>query len=239
MTEQRRIVIVDDDTAVRETFAEVLALHGFSVEALPGAAAMRARVTEGTPFDVALLDVTMPGEDGLSLARWLRSTTRVGIIMVTARGETIDRIVGLEVGADDYVAKPVEPRELVARIRALLRRLDDRVTVSPEAPGGKMLRVGRMALDPEARTLTDIDGRAVMLTAMEFDLLLAMATRPGRVLSREVLLDLAHKDPDEPFDRSIDIRIARLRRKIERDPARPEIIKTVRGVGYVFVREPG
>lgn len=242
MADRPSVLVVDDEPDIRETFSEYLALHGFDAEPLDGGAALRARVADGRPFQVVLLDVTMPDEDGLSLARWLRSTSRAGIVMVTARGDPVDRIVGLEIGADDYLAKPVELRELVARVRALLRRLGD--PGQPPSPAAaadagapdRTIPVGHMRLDPDARTLRDADGRLVSLTAMEFDLLKAFAERPDRVLTRDQLLSLSHRDPDEPFDRSIDIRIARLRRKIERDPAHPEIIRTVRGVGYVFSR---
>ncbi len=245
MPDRPSILVVDDEPDIRETFSEYLALHGFDAEPLDGGAALRARVADGRPFHVVLLDVTMPDEDGLSLARWLRTTSRAGVVMVTARGDPIDRIVGLEIGADDYLAKPVELRELVARIRALLRRLPDAgpgaatpaAGRAEAADGRRRLAVGTMVLDLDARTLSDADGDIVALTAMEVDLLSALAERPGRVLTRDQLLELSHRDPDEPFDRSIDIRIARLRRKIERDPARPEIIKTVRGVGYVFSRK--
>lgn len=250
MTDKPRILVVDDERDVRETLADYLALHGFSPELLDGGAALRARVAEGGPFDVVLLDVTMPGEDGLSLARWLRGATTAGIVMVTAHGDPIDRIVGLEIGADDYILKPVELRELVARIRALMRRMADAALAAPAAaveaavqavaaPQTRRMAIGEMVLDLDARRLLDADGRDIAVTAMEFDLLQVLAERPDRVLSREQLLELSHKDPDEPFDRSIDIRIARLRRKIERDPARPEIIKTVRGVGYVFAKRRG
>jgi DNA-binding response OmpR family regulator len=250
VTEKPRILVVDDELDVRETLADYLALHGFSPEPLDGGSALRARVADGAPFDIVLLDITMPGEDGLSLARWLREVSRAGIVMVTAHGDPIDRVVGLEVGADDYIPKPVELRELVARIRALMRRMAEAAFAAPAAavqaathavaaPQTRRMAVGEMILDLDARRLLDADGRDVPLTAMEFDLLQVLAERPDRVLSREQLLELSHKDPDEPLDRSIDIRIARLRRKIERDPARPEIIKTVRGVGYVFARRPG
>lgn len=243
MAERPHILVVDDEPDIRDTFCEYLALHGFDAEPLDGGPALRARVADGRPFDLVLLDVTMPEEDGLSLARWLRATCSVGIVMVTARSDTIDRIVGLEVGADDYLPKPVELRELVARVRALLRRLAGSgerppAAAAPAADRPDGPEVGDMVLDRDARLLVAADGGTIALTAMEFDLLDAFASRPGRILSREQLLELSHRDPDEPFDRSIDIRIARLRRKIEKDPAHPEIIRTVRGVGYVFARKP-
>ncbi len=233
------ILIVDDESAIRETLADYLALHGMHPEKLDSGQALRARVAMDEPFDMALLDVTMPGEDGLSLARWLRETTQAGIIMVTARGEALDRIIGLEIGADDYVTKPVDLRELLARVRAVLRRMAAEGNGQP-APrdDGDVLRIGGLVIDAGKRTVQGPDGKDTMLTSMEFDLLLVMARRAGRVLSRDQLLELSNKDPDVPFDRSIDIRIARLRRKLERDPARPRILKTVRGAGYVFDPKP-
>jgi two-component system phosphate regulon response regulator OmpR len=239
-----RALVVDDDREVRRTMADYLALHGVLAEPLDGGPALRRRLPEPPPADVVLLDLTMPGEDGLSLMRWLRTVSTVGVIMVTARGDLVDRVVGLELGADDYLAKPVELRELLARVRALARRAREAAAAPsgprPGEPPGERLRVGRLWLDVEGRTLREPDGRAIPLTSGEFDLLEAMARRPGRPLSREQLLDLAHPNPEEPFDRAIDSRIARLRRKIERDPAHPEIIRTLRGLGYVLAPpEPG
>ena len=238
MPDRYRVAIVDDEPDIRATFGEYLTIHDFDVELFDGAAALRQWMEEGGQFDVALLDISMPGEDGLSLARHLRSQTTAGVLMVTAHGDPIDRVVGLEMGADDYLAKPVELRELLARIKAVLRR-----THAAPAPADEdaptVVSIGEMTLDLGARKLRDADDREVALTAMEFDLLRVLAERPNRVLSREQLLELSHKRSDEPFDRSIDIRIARIRRKIERDPGRPQIIKTVRGAGYVFARDSG
>jgi DNA-binding response OmpR family regulator len=174
----------------------------------------------------------MPGEDGLSLARWLRARSKIGIVILTAADEVIDRVVGLEIGADDYITKPFDLRELRARIRTILRRLDE----TAPANDGEVVRFGRTYLNLARRKLYDMAGKEIALTAMEFDLLAAFARHPDKVLSRDQLLDLAHHHHWEPFDRSIDIRIARLRRKIETDPSRPEIIKTVRGAGYIFRR---
>jgi two-component system phosphate regulon response regulator OmpR len=183
--------------------------------------------------DLVILDVNMPGEDGLSIARDLRQRGPLGIIMLTANADSVDRVVGLEVGADDYVAKPFEPRELLARVRAVLRRV---------APGevsaatmGDEVRIGRCLLNLERRSLHAEDGSAVPITAMEFDLLEAFARNPNRVLSRDRLLDLAHHKDSDGFDRSIDTRITRLRKKVEVDPRAPQAIKTVRGAGYLFV----
>ncbi len=176
----------------------------------------------------------MPGEDGLSFARELRGRGGVAIVMLTASGEIVDRVVGLELGADDYVAKPFDPRELLARIKSVLRRVRS-ATVDQAAADRREVRFGRHMLDLDARRLFALDGSEVPITAMEFDLLEAFASNPNRVLSRDRLLELAHKGGNDPFDRSIDIRVARLRQKIEPHLDKPQAIKTVRGAGYVFV----
>jgi len=235
MSTNEHIVVVDDEEDVRATLHEYLSCQGFKVTALDGAAPLRELVEADEPIDVAILDITMPGEDGLSLARYLRERTGVAIIMVTASGETVDRIVGLEVGADDYIPKPVDPRELLARIRAVLRRTSAPGKGASQGDGEtEMIAFGQCRLDLDGHKLYDEDGTPITLKAMEFDLLKAFAERPNRVLSRNQLLELAHDRGWEPFDRSIDIRIARIRRKIERDPGKPQVIKTVRGAGYVF-----
>ena len=187
------------------------------------------------PVHVVVVDLNMPGEDGLTLARSLRQDGDLGIIMLTASAERVDRIVGLELGADDYIQKPFDPRELLARLRSLVRRL------KVGALGGELLgsvgrevRFGRCTLNLDARRLYDPSGAEIPLTAMEFDLLRAFAERPNRVLSRDQLLTLAHNRDAEAFDRSIDIRIMRLRKKIEDHPDRPSVLKTVRGSGYLF-----
>ena len=226
------VLVVDDEADLRETMCEYLRLHGFRTTAADGGAAMR-RVLAGQVVDLVVLDVRMPGESGLSLARELRSLHEVGIVMATAVGDVIDRVVGLEIGADDYVPKPLDLRELVARIRAVLRRRAGSPTPVPAAVAAQT-PFGRYRLDHVSRRLLDPEGREVVLTRMELDLLAAFAAFPNQVLSRERLLDLAHGKDAEPFDRSIDMRIARIRRKIEADPARPSIIRTVRGSGYVF-----
>ncbi|MEM7024985.1 MAG: winged helix-turn-helix domain-containing protein, partial [Pseudomonadota bacterium] len=189
------------------------------------------------PADLVILDINMPGEDGLSLARFLRANTEVGIVMLTAAGEVVDRVVGLEIGADDYIAKPVDLRELLARIRAVLRRLRSGPAEPTEEKesAASLTSIGACQLDLDAHRLYDADGQEVPITSMEFDLLKAFVEHPNRVLSRDQLLDLAHNKDWEPFDRSIDIRIARLRRKIETDPSKPQVVKTVRGAGYIFV----
>jgi two-component system phosphate regulon response regulator OmpR len=174
----------------------------------------------------------MPGDDGLTLAREIRASGEAGIIMLTAKSDDIDRIVGLEIGADDYITKPFNPRELLARVRSVLRR----ASRGGEAPAtmGREVQMGKCRLNLDTRRLYDEAGRDVPLTTMEFDLLKCFAEHPRRVLSRDQLLDLAHSKEMEPFDRSIDTRITRIRRKIERDPSKPECLKTVRAAGYVF-----
>jgi two-component system phosphate regulon response regulator OmpR len=233
MAHEPHIIVVDDEQGIREMIAEYLAGHGFHVESAADAAAFRSLHAE-RPADLVILDINMPGEDGLSLARWLRTRSKAGIIMLTAADEVIDRIIGLEVGADDYLAKPFDLHELRARIRAVLRRRGNAI---PQAVSDdEVVRFGSTFLNLAARKLYDPSGTEIALTAMEFDLLAAFARNPDRVLSRDQLLDLAHHHHWEPFDRSIDIRIARLRRKIESDPAKPEVIKTIRGAGYLFSR---
>ena len=235
MPENEHIAVVDDEPDIRETLQEYLSLQGYRVTPADSAAAMRELVDSGEDIDLAILDITMPGEDGLSLARYLREKSNMGIIMVTASGETVDRIIGLEMGADDYLPKPVDLRELLARVKAVLRRKDGSAKPAGQgAPPRRMIAFGRHQLDLEAHKLLDEDGKEQTLTAMEFDLLKAFAERPNRVLSRDQLLELAHNRSWEPFDRSIDIRIARIRRKVERDPAKPQIIKTVHGAGYIY-----
>jgi DNA-binding response OmpR family regulator len=236
------IVVVDDEPEIRIMLSDYLGHAGFRVSTAEGGAAMRQLLAEESA-DLVILDITMPGEDGLSLARFLREHTKgVGIVMLTAADGVVDRIVGLEMGADDYIAKPVDLRELLARVRSVLRRLQ--APALPEAAAGarestKSVRFGAFHLDLEAHRLYAADGIEVPITSMEFDLLKAFADNPNRVLSRDRLLDLAHNRDWEPFDRSIDIRITRLRRKIEADPAKPQVIKTVRGAGYIFIPTTG
>ena len=230
----RRIIVVDDDAGIREMVAEYLAQHGFSVRTADGGGAFDGLLA-AQAADLILLDVNMPGEDGLSIARRLRAAKiATPIIMLTAMGDVIDRVVGLEVGTDDYIVKPFDLRELRARIAAVLRRAPSAAEDAPEAIG-QHVAFGKVVLDLGARRLIRADGSEEKLTAMEFDLLQAFAQHPNRVLSRDQLLDLAHHKEMEPFDRSIDIRIARLRRKIEEDPSKPQVIKTERGGGYIFV----
>ena len=226
------IAVVDDEPDIRETIQDYLELKGYRVSCAADGKDFR-QLVERSEFDLALLDVNMPGEDGLSLARFLRETKDVGIIFLTASSETVDRIVGLEIGADDYISKPFDLRELHARIKAVLRRLNSSRKKSNETTEDA-IAFGDCMLSLEAHTLNGPDGEEITITSMEFDLLKTFAQNPNRVLSRDRLLDLAHNRAWDPYDRSIDIRITRLRRKIEKDPAKPEIIKTVRGAGYVF-----
>jgi len=229
------ILVVDDEPDIRETLQDYLELHGYRVTQADGGAALRAAVAEDE-VDLVLLDINMPGEDGLSLARFLREQTSIPVVMLTAAGEVVDRIVGLEMGADDYLAKPVDLRELLARMKAVLRRFQTARTKADLAARSAERQVvfGKLRLDLDAHKLFDGDGNEVPLTSMEYDLLRAFAEHPNRVLSRDQLLDMAHNRGWEPFDRSIDIRIARIRRKIEPDPKKPQVIKTVRGAGYIF-----
>jgi two-component system phosphate regulon response regulator OmpR len=235
------VLIVDDDPAVREMLTEYLSSHGYEVAQADGGAAMRAELERGVP-DVVLLDVGLPGEDGLSLARYLRERYDLGIVMVTGAGEVVDRIVGLEMGADDYIAKPFDPRELRARLKSVMRRVQGRAAAASTPPTSPAtdgrLPVGRCLLDLKSHQLYERDGAEVPLTSMEYELLRVFAEHPNQVLSRDRLLTLTRNREWEPFDRSIDIRIARLRRKIEEDPENPRAIRTVRGAGYMFVPGP-
>ena len=229
------VLVVDDDAAIRQMLVDYLGGHGYRVRAVGDGKALRDQI-EADPPDIVLLDVNLPGEDGLTLARFLRERYDMGIIMVTGAGETVDRILGLEIGADDYITKPFDPRELRARLKSVLRRMQ--AGAGGPAAGDKRdlrVRIGRCALDLASRQLLDVDGSDVPITAMEFDLLKAFIEHPNQVLSRDRLLTLTRNRSWEPFDRSIDIRITRLRRKVERDPDNPLAIRTVRGAGYMFV----
>jgi DNA-binding response OmpR family regulator len=221
-----RIAVVDDEQDIRELLSDYLAGCGHEVVVAGDAAALGALLAAGPAPDLFVLDIGLPGQDGLQLARELRARLDPGIVMLTGAGGTIDRVVGLEIGADDYIAKPFEPSELAARIVAVLRR---RTAAAPVGP-----RFGGFVLDLRAFCLRDASGRAVDLSPMEVDLVAAFATNPGKVLSRDALMQLAPPRDDESHDRSIDHRITRLRRKLEEDPEHPQLIKTVRGTGYVF-----
>ena len=228
-----RILVVDDDADVRRMLVDYLGTHDYEVTAAANGTEMRAALERQVP-DVVLLDVGLPGEDGLSLARFLRERYPVGIIMVTAADGVVDRVVGLEMGADDYVAKPFDPRELRARLKSVLRRLRGDAG-SGSAGDALRPRIGRCTLDLDMRRLLDASGADISITAMEFDLLKTFVEHPNKVLTRDRLLTLTRNREWEPFDRSIDIRIARLRRKVEVDPENPLAIQTIRGAGYMFV----
>ena len=239
------ILVVDDEPALRELLAEYFGRHGLRVELAADAAEARAAVARCAP-QLAVLDVHMPGENGLSLARWLRETRPgLGIVMLTTAGEAVDRVVGLELGADDYLPKPFELRELLARVRAVLRRLPAEqapaAAGSPPAPAAApvadrhLVAFGACSLDLDRRRLFDGQGVEIPITAAEFDLLALFARHPNRPLNRDQIMEQAHHRGWDVYDRSIDLRVMRLRRKIERNPDKPEVIRTVRSVGYVYV----
>jgi DNA-binding response OmpR family regulator len=235
MTSGQHIFVVDDEMAAREMVGDYLKMHGFEVTLCDGGMSLRRAMAERAP-DLVVLDLNMPEEDGLSLVRDLKAQSPVPIIMLTATASPIDRIVGLELGADDYIPKPCELRELVARIRSVLRRggTTAPAATSPVEEPTKTVRMGTKWFDLDTHRLRDEGGNEQVLTKSEYALLRAFTDHPKRVLSRDRLLDLADaRDPDA-FDRSIDVRINRIRKKIEPDPANPRYIRTVRGLGYVF-----
>ncbi len=223
-----RILVVDDDPDVRELFNNYLGASGFAITEAADAATLRQLMKDET-FDLILLDQRLPDDDGLTLAREMRAASEVGIIIITGYGQAVDRIVGLEVGADDYISKPVDLRELLARIRSVLRRRGSskRDTAMP-------MQFDGWTISPSARQLLNPQGEAIELTSGEFDLLLAFVRNPNRVLTRDELMNLLHNREAGPFDRAIDVQVGRLRRKIENTPSRPELIKSVRGAGYLF-----
>ncbi|MFT3929155.1 MAG: response regulator [Spongiibacteraceae bacterium] len=238
MPSKPSLLVVDDEPELVAILVEYFCGQGFEVRSAGNAVAARAAFDSALP-QLCILDIHMPGEDGLSLARWIRQQHgSVGIIMLTTAADVVDRIVGLEMGADDYVSKPFELRELLARAKSVMRRLTEK-NPAPQTDQAKpgRIRFGRCELDLEMRVLLDEQGDSTALTAMEFDLLKVFAANAGRVLNRDQLMELAHHKGWDVFDRSIDLRIMRLRRKIEPDPEKPEVIKTVRGVGYMFIAE--
>jgi len=231
MNESPHILVVDDHRDIRDLVGRYLVKYGMRVTTADGGAEMR-KVLKSAAIDLIVLDVMMPGEDGLSLTRYIGETSRIPVILLTAMGEETDRIIGIEMGADDYLVKPFNPRELMARIKAVLRR-------THELPPGAAPDTGRLTFagwtfNPQTRELIDADGVDVALSSGEFQLLSAFVARPGMVLSRDQLLDLTRGRQAVPFDRAIDNQVSRLRRKIEADPKEPEIIRTVWGGGYVF-----
>jgi two-component system OmpR family response regulator len=235
MDRSSHILVVDDHREIRDLVSRALAKDGFRVSTAADGRAMR-KVLADSRIDLILLDLMLPGEDGLSLCRTLRGQSNIPIIMLTAKGDEVDRVVGLEMGADDYLAKPFGSRELIARIKAVLRRSRDR-TEKIASGRPKRYRFDRWLLDTGARELLREDAVTVPLSTGEYDLLLALVERPQRVLNRDQLLDLARGRGANALDRSIDTQISRLRKKLERDPAAPKIIKTVWGGGYMFTPE--
>ncbi len=232
MSTKATILVVDDEPDVREVLEGYLVAHGYAVIAAESAGVARAMAAQH-PIDLALVDITMPGEDGLSLARHLRERyAKVAIVMLTSAATVVDRIVGLEMGADDYVPKPFDPRELVARVKSVLRRTS---SAGRAEIGAEKVRIGRCVLDIAAHRLTDEKGGDVAMSPLEFDLLKALAEHPNRALSRERILNLNQQRDWDPFDRSVDLRIMRLRKKIEPDPEHPRFIRTIRNEGYIFV----
>jgi two-component system OmpR family response regulator len=233
MAGEPHVLIVDDERDILDPLAAYVSKNGFRVSKARDAASAREMMA-GHSIDIALIDIMMPGEDGLSLTGFIRATSKVPVILLTAKAEETDRIVGLELGADDYVTKPFSPRELVARIKAVLRRTSDDHVKPPEADayafGDWVLRTGE-------RELVDKDGRHVPLSTGEYNLLLAFVTHPKRVLTRDQLLDLTQHRELGAFERSIDNHISRLRKKLEADPAEPTLIKTVWGGGYTLASD--
>jgi DNA-binding response OmpR family regulator len=228
LAESAQLLVVDDDPGIRDLLCQYLGEQGYAVFAVRDGVGMDAWLAENTA-DLVILDLMLPGEDGLSLARRLRSEHKLPIIMISARGEEVDRIVGLEVGADDYLPKPFNPRELLARIRAVLRRN----WPEPEPEPDLICAFGPYRFEPDKRALFRGDSE-VNLSRAEFDLLTVLVEHPNRVLSRDFIMECLGGTDRDPFDRSIDVRVTRLRHKIEEDPAEPKFVRTVWGIGYQF-----
>jgi two-component system phosphate regulon response regulator OmpR len=223
-----RVLLIEDDIRLAEMVSEYLGGAGFEVSQVASGASALERLAR-QPYDALVLDLTLPDMDGLEVCRRLRVRWNTPVLMLTARGEPMDRVVGLELGADDYLPKPFEPRELLARLRALLRRAN--------APAqARSLRFGRLEIDRDARVVR-VDGADKPLTSLQYELLLVFAQNAGRVLSRDALMDLAKGQPLEAFDRSIDVHVSRIRAAIEDDPRKPRRLITVRGAGYVFAKQ--
>lgn len=236
------IAVLDDEVDITQLLATYLQSHGFRVTQLHSGRALMSLMASD-PADLVLLDLGLPGEDGFSIARRMRESWRCGLVIVTGRGDPVDKVVGLEVGADDYVTKPFDLRELVARVKAVLRRMAPEPSMAAASPAvhatpgnsAEKLRFADWLLDTAARRLTDPQGHEVPLTGGEFDLLRAFARHPGRVLSRDFLLEQTRGREAAPFDRTIDVQVGRLRKKIEADADAPQLIKSVRGAGYILV----
>ena len=229
MSDRAKLLVVDDDPELRELITAYLSKQGYDIVAVGDGRAMDQALS-ASAIDLVILDLMLPGEDGLTIANRLKNTTDVPIIIVSAQGEDVDRIVGLEIGADDYIGKPFNPRELLARVRAVLRRVRGSAIVG--APG-RLAQFGDFRLDLNAHMLSK-NGTTVPLTSGEFDLLGILVRHPNQVLDRDRILDLLTGAERSPFDRSIDVRITRLRSKIEPDPASPVFIRTIWGKGYMF-----
>ena len=226
------IIVVEDEVAQRQLLVQYLSRQAMRVTGVADGQALRREIKRDLP-SLVLLDVGLPGEDGFSLIRFLRKACpEAGVIMVSVSSDTIDRVAGLEAGADDYIVKPFEPRELLARVKSVLRRAS---SAAPDDLGGAKVAMGRKVLDLQRRLLLGTDGTEETLAPGEFDLLKLFVENPNRPLARDWLLEVTSHREAEAFDRAIDLRIARLRRKIERDSSHPEAIRTVRGVGYMFV----
>ena len=232
MSDNGHILVVDDQKEICDVVQEYLTGEGYRVSTANDGGGMR-RVLSQSHVDLVILDLMLPGEDGLTLARGLRDESGIGIIILTGRGETVDRIIGLEMGADDYLPKPFHLRELLARVKSVLRRVQSRMG-EPSQTTRSHARFAGWSLDLSSRELTSPAGQEVRLTTGEFDLLAAFVNNPNQVLSRDRLLDLARNREAGPFDRTIDVQVGRLRRKLEDDPQNPSLIKTVRGSGYIF-----
>jgi two-component system phosphate regulon response regulator OmpR len=232
---QQHILVCDDEAEVRDMLAEYLTRRGFHISPAGSADELRAALEAEMP-DLILLDINMPGESGLSVLKSLNADQNPPVIMLTAASDVVDRIIGLEMGADDYLGKPVDLRELEARIKAVLRRKAAPAAETPQTgeDARQRFRFGKTWLDLQAAKLTDEDGNEIALTSMEFNLLKLFARNRGRVLNRDQILEGAHDRSWDPFDRSIDIRISRIRRKIEANPQKPTVIRTVRGIGYIY-----
>ena len=233
MSDNGHILIVDDQQEICEVVQEYLTGEGYRVSVAHDGGEMR-RVLGQSPADLVILDLMLPGEDGLTLARALRGESGIGIIILTGRGETVDRIIGLEMGADDYLPKPFHLRELLARVKSVLRRVHSRSGDAPAATTRSRARFAGWNLDLSSRELVSPSGEEVRLTTGEFDLLAAFVNNANQVLTRDRLLDLARNREAGPFDRTIDVQVGRLRRKLEDDSQNPNMIKTVRGTGYIF-----
>ncbi len=234
MSDIQTILICDDEPVLREMVSDYMRGRGYKIEEAENPPAMRAKIEESLP-DLIILDINMPGEDGLTALRTLRMDLDTPVIMLTAADDVVDRVVGLEMGADDYLGKPVDLRELEARVKAALRRRsqnDGAAVKKPETANS--VAFGSCTLDLDAAKLFDAQGEEIYITSMEYNLLRVFSENRGRVLNRDQLLNQAHDKDWDPYDRSVDLRISRLRRKIEHNPGKPEVIRTVRGIGYVF-----